>query len=172
MAEQKSKAGSKGKYERWLTDEGLELVTGWARQGLTDEQIAHNCGITAKTLYEWKKKYSKFCEALKNGKEVADIQVENALYKRAVGYKYQERTVEESEDGTKIRVVTKEMAPDVTAQIFWLKNRQPDLWRDKPADKPSGSGAGGLVILPPVSDITATDDEAVMLTSEGGTDDG
>lgn len=172
MAEQKSKAGSKGKYERWLTDEGLELVTGWARQGLIDEQIAHNCGITAKTLYEWKKKYSKFCEALKNGKEVADIQVENALYKRAVGYKYQERTVEESEDGTKIRVVTKEMAPDVTAQIFWLKNRQPDLWRDKPADKPSGSGAGGLVILPPVSDITATDDEAVMLTSEGGSDDG
>ena len=82
------KGGSKGKYERWLTEEGLELVTGWARRGLTDEQIAHNCGITAKTLYEWKKKFSKFCEALKNGKEVADIQVENALYKRAVGYQY------------------------------------------------------------------------------------
>lgn len=172
MAQQKSKAGSKGKYERWLTDEGLQLVTGWARRGLTDEQIAHNCGITAKTLYEWKKKFSKFCEALKNGKEVADIQVENALYKRAVGYQYQERTVETSEDGTKVKVVTKEMAPDVTAQIFWLKNRQAGLWRDKPTEKPSGSGAGGLVILPPVSDITATDDETVMLGHEGGSDDG
>lgn len=164
------KGGSKGKYERWLTEEGLELVTGWARRGLTDEQIAHNCGITAKTLYEWKKKFSKFCEALKNGKEVADIQVENALYKRAVGYQYQERTVETSEDGTKVKVVTKEMAPDVTAQIFWLKNRQAGLWRDKPAEKPDNTGSGGLVMLPAVDDGQQDDGQVVMIGGAGGQD--
>lgn len=172
MAEQKSKAGSKGKYERWLTDEGLELITGWARQGLTDEQIAHNCGVTAKTLYEWKKKYSKFCEALKNGKEVADIQVENALYKRAVGYKYQERTVENSEDGTKIRVVTKEMAPDVTAQIFWLKNRRPEFWRDKPAEKPADTNQGGIVLMPSVDTEEAADDQVVNVGGTEAVNDG
>lgn len=164
------KGGSKGKYERWLTDEGLELVTGWARRGLTDEQIAHNCGITAKTLYEWKKKFSKFCEALKNGKEVADIQVENALYKRAVGYQYQEKTVEESENGTKVKFVTKEIAPDVTAQIFWLKNRRPESWRDRPAEKPDNTGSGGLVMLPTVDDGQQDDGRVVMIGGAGGQD--
>lgn len=171
MAEQKNKGGRKGKYEHWLTDEGLQLITGWARRGLTDEQIAHNCGISAKTLYEWKKKFSKFCEALKNGKEVADIQVENALYKRAVGYQYQEKTVEESENGTKVKFVTKEMPPDVTAQIFWLKNRQPDLWRDKPAEKPDNAGGGGLVMLPAVDGGEEDDGQIVMIGGEGKQDE-
>ncbi len=96
-----------GKYEYWLTDEGLILLEGWAREGLTDEQIAHNMGISAKTLYVWKNKYGKICETLKKGKEIVDFQVENALLKKAL-------------DG------------DTTAQIFWLKNRKKDKWRDKP----------------------------------------
>lgn len=98
---------AKGKYQRWLEPDGLLLLEGWARDGLTDEQIAHNMGITAKTLYVWKNEHSNICEALKKGKEVIDYQVENALLKKAL-------------DG------------DTTAQIFWLKNRRPDKWRDKP----------------------------------------
>ena len=82
--------------------DGLLLLEGWARDGLTDEQIAHNMGITAKTLYEWKNAHSEICEALKKGKEVVDYQVENALLASAL-------------DG------------NTTAQIFWLKNRRPDL---------------------------------------------
>ena len=130
-----------GKYQQWLEPEGLTLLEGWARDGLTDEQIAHNAGITAKTLYEWKNKYGEISEALKRGKEVVDIQVENSLLKRALGYKYDEVTREKVKDPvtgfsclTITKKVTKEVAPDVTAQIFWLKNRRPDKWRDKPPE--------------------------------------
>ena len=112
----KSKGGkpivAKGKYQRWLEPDGLLLLEGWARDGLTDEQIAHNMGITAKTLYAWKNEYSDICETLKKGKEVVDYQVENALLNKA-------------------------LSGDTTAQIFWLKNRRPDKWRDKPIEKTS-----------------------------------
>lgn len=126
---------ARGKFEYWLTDDGLTLLEGWARDGLTDEQIARNVGIAAKTLYEWKNKYSKICEALKRGKEVVDYEVENALFKRAIGYRRKEQVA--TKDGDIIEI-EKEVPPDVTAQIFWLKNRRPDKWRDKP-EPPSDS---------------------------------
>lgn len=129
---------AKGKYEYWLTPEGLLKLEAWARDGLIDEQIAANIGISRETLYQWKNKYSDISDALKKGKEVVDIQVENALLKRALGYEYTEVTqelCENAESGEmELRVtkkVTKEVVPDTTAQIFWLKNRRPDKWRDK-----------------------------------------
>lgn len=134
---------AKGKYEQWLTEEGLLQLEAWARNGLTDEQIAANMGITRSTLNEWKKKYSDISDTLKRGKDIVDIQVENALLKRALGYTYIETTQERVDDydpytglktGSHMEVtktVTKEVQPDTTAQIFWLKNRKPDTWRDK-----------------------------------------
>ncbi len=121
------------KFDQWLEPDGLTLLEGWARDGLTDEQIAHNMGISTKTLYNWKKKNLPILQALKKGKEVVDIQVENALLKRALGYDYQEQKVEVSKkDGRKVTQTIKHVPPDTTAQIFWLKNRRPDKWRDKP----------------------------------------
>jgi hypothetical protein len=128
MTIRKDKAMAKGKYHKWLSEDGLIKIQGWARDGLIDEQIAHNMGITTKTLYEWKNKYGEISEALKKGKEVVDRQVENALLKRALGYTYDETTYE---DGVETKRVTKEVTPDTTAQIFWLKNRKPTEWRDK-----------------------------------------
>lgn len=119
---------ARGKYEYWLTPDGLLLLEAWARNGLTDEQIAHNMGVSVATLSNYKNKYLEILEALKKGKEVVDIEVENALLKRALGYRYDEITIE---DGEETKRVTKEVQPDTTAQIFWLKNRRPDLWRDK-----------------------------------------
>ena len=81
---------AKGKYADWITPEGLLKIEGWARDGLIDEQIAQNIGIRATTLYEWKKRFPQFSEALKRGKEIVDIMVENALLKRALGYSYTE----------------------------------------------------------------------------------
>ncbi|MEM5769356.1 MAG: helix-turn-helix domain-containing protein [Bacillota bacterium] len=124
---------AKGKFQKWL--DGLTLLEGWARDGLTDEQIASNCGITATTLYDWKNRFPEISETLKRGKEVVDIQVENALLKRALGYEYTEERIEVSEkDGRKVVQTVKAVVPDTTAQIFWLKNRRPDKWRDKPPE--------------------------------------
>jgi len=137
---------AKGKFEYWLTPEGLLKLEAWARDGLIDEQIAENAGITPSTLYEWKKKYPDISEALKKGKEVVDIQVENALLKRALGYSYKEVKKEETADGDKVTVTVKEVVPDTTAQIFWLKNRRPDRWRDKQDIEHSGQ-IGGVMII-------------------------
>ena len=123
---------AKGKYEYWLTPEGLLKLEGWARDGLTEEQIAYNMGIGYSTLQAWKNKYKDIIDTLKKGKEVVDRQVENALLKRALGYKYTEVTKERI-DGSLVvtKEVEKEVVPDTTAQIFWLKNRKPNEWRDK-----------------------------------------
>lgn len=123
---------AKGKYQEWLTPDGIARLEAWARDGLTDEQLAAKIGITATTLYDWKNKYPVISEALKRGKEVVDVEVENALLKRAMGYEYTETRTETADDGTVKTIVTqKTMPPDTTAQIFWLKNRRPAVWRDK-----------------------------------------
>ena len=101
-----AKVGRKTKYDDFIDRKGLVLVEGWARDGLTDLQIAKNIGIQQSTFYDWKNKHPEFSEALKRSKEVADFEVESALFKKA-------------------------KMGDVTAQIFWLKNRKPKQWRDK-----------------------------------------
>lgn len=133
----KSNAGRKGLYKEWLEADNLIRLEGWARNGLTDEMIAHNIGITTTTFYDWKKKYPQFAEAVKRGKEVVDIMVENALLKSAMGYKYDEVVKErvfdyETETSAVVEVkrTTKEVAPNPTSLIFWLKNRKPEAWRD------------------------------------------
>lgn len=136
----------RGKYAEWISKDGLVKLEAWARDGLTDEQIAHNMGIATGTLYEWKKKYSEINEALKTGKEVVDIKVENALYNKALGYKvdlkktfktrhviYDSSTGKKIEEHERLETGFDEVyvPPDTTAQIFWLKNRKPDIWRDR-----------------------------------------
>lgn len=116
------------KINEWLEKDKLILLEGWARDGLTDEQIAKNMGIVPSTFYEWKKKSKEFSETLKKGKEVVDFEVENALLKRALGYEYEEETYE---NGILIKKVKKQVAPDTTAMIFWLKNRKKEQWREK-----------------------------------------
>ena len=107
---------AKGKYADWLTEEGLICIQGWARAGLTDEQIAKNMGICRDTLIEWKKRYPDISDALKKGKEVVDFEVENALLKKA-------------------------LAGDMTACIYWLNNRKRDTWRAKPEPEKQASAA-------------------------------
>lgn len=123
------------KYTAWLEPDNLLRLEAWARDGLTLEQIAHNIGCNVKTLWEWTNKYPPICNALKKGKEVVDIEVENALLKRALGYSYEETMIEDSPDGRKKRVTKKFIPPDVAAIVFFLKNRRPDKWRDKPVDE-------------------------------------
>ena len=138
---------AKGKYQEWLTKEGLLRLQGWARDGLTDEQIATNMGITRSTLYEWKNKYSDISDALKEGKEVVDRQVENALLKSALGYMYDEVTEERRDDMLVVtKVVHKEVQPNTTAQIFWLKNRKRAEWRDRVENAITGADGGAVKV--------------------------
>lgn len=134
------------KYQEWLEPDGLTLIEGWAREGLTDAQISKNMGINVKTFWEWRKKYPPMGKALKKGKAPVDIEVENLLLKRARGYNYDETTEEwrPNQETGELELVSKKvqrkhMAPDTTAQIFWLKNRRPDLWRDKPENNKTDS---------------------------------
>ena len=131
-----SKKKGNGKYHDWITEEGLQKIEEWARKGLTDEQISHNIGIHPSTLYDWQNRFPEITEALKRGKEVVDQAVENALLKRALGYEYEEvkeitEGNEKGRDRKRIEKTIKHVVPDVTAQIFWLKNRKPNEWRDK-----------------------------------------
>lgn len=134
------------KWDPWLTEDGLLRIRGWARDGLTDKDIAKNMRVSCSTLREWKKRHAAIAEALSQGKDAADRVVENALYKSACGYTETIRkpmrikTIEyDPETGRKVREVEKVVAVEeqlhfpaqVTAQIFWLKNRKPKQWRDK-----------------------------------------
>ena len=120
---------AKPKAEEWIIEEKLIILEGWARDGLTDEQIAENIGISVRTLYRWESKYSQICHALKKGKSVVDREIENALFKRANGYEFTEiRTKKKAGVVVEETIITKHIPGDVTAQIFWLKNRKPEYW--------------------------------------------
>lgn len=136
---------AKSKYEKWLTTEGLLLIQGWARDGLTNADIAFNMEVTEKTLYEWQNKYSVISDTLKDNKPVADRKVENELFKNATGYWYEDtvafkvKTVIYNKDGKRVKeteeivtkVIMKWKPADPTSQFFWLKNRKPSEWRDR-----------------------------------------
>lgn len=112
---------AKTTYKDWETEEKILLLQGWARNGLTNEQIASNMDIVVSTLWEWRKKSPKISNALKIGKDEADIQIENALYKAA-------------------------LEGNTTAMIFWLKNRRSKEWRDKIQQEITTESAVKLVI--------------------------
>lgn len=123
---------AKGRVLEWLEEDKLKLLEGWARNGLTNDQIAKNIGVNPKTIYDWMNKEPKIKQALKKGKEVVDLEVENALFKRAIGYTITIMEQKVDKDGVVHDVKRDVHVPgDVTAQIFWLKNRKKKDWRDK-----------------------------------------
>lgn len=116
------------KYTEWLTREGLLQIEGWAKDGLIDEQIAKNMGVAYSTFKDWKKRFPDLSDVLKRSKEVVDREVENALFESAKGFIYEEETVTNTGEVVTVKKYSK---PNVTAQIFWLKNRKRNEWRDK-----------------------------------------
>lgn len=124
------------KYEEWERDgelaDKLILIEGWARDGLTQEQIANNLDINPETLIEYKKKYIEFSNAIKKGQEVVDFEVENALLKSALGYTVTLNEQKVTKDGDVVDTVKEvHMPPNPTSIIFWLKNRKKKQWRDR-----------------------------------------
>lgn len=147
--------GAKGKYEEWLTPDGLKRVESWARDGLTDAQIWANMGVGKNLFYRIKREHKEFQDALKKGKAPVDFEVENALLKRALGYEVTEDetvfkvkgTKTETDENGKTKIVPvldyngakvirrkRHIPPDPLSIFYWLKNRKPDTWRDKPKE--------------------------------------
>ena len=137
---------ARAKYQEWINDPDKKtLLSGWARKGLSDQQIAKNIGISRSTLNEWRKKYPDISDTLKKGKEVADAEVENALYLKCIGHKVQlkktfkVKKIEYNDAGKKIKeeenLETGEdevyIPPDTKAIIFWLTNRMREDWKER-----------------------------------------
>ena len=108
-----------------------------AIQGKTIKEIAEEFDVARSTLNKWIAENKELAEAVNDGRDTADAKVERSLYQRAVGYSYREKKVIQTvdKDGktrpARVEIVEKVSPPDVTAQIFWLKNRKPSKYRDK-----------------------------------------
>ncbi len=136
-------AGRKTKYISAYCDQAEKLC----KLGATDTELAEFFEVAESTLHKWKLDHPEFSESIKAGKIIADANVSAKLYQRAIGYSYDEvhyekinvdvdQAEETDNEDMKMEVyrkklIVKEVAPDTTAQIFWLKNRQKKKWRDK-----------------------------------------
>lgn len=132
--EKKGKAAPKkrGNPTKYNPDQHPFMAWALAIRGKTNKEIAAGLSISTGTLFSWGKIHEEFLSAIKSGKDSADAKVESSLFMRAFGYEYEEvKTTDMPEGGTRTEKTVKQVAPDVTAQIFWLKNRRPKEWRDK-----------------------------------------
>lgn len=102
-----------------------------AQQGATIREIAQAFDVNELTVYRWQHKYPEFRKSIELGKDAADSRVENSLYNRAVGYSYDAIKIQQYEGIPVITPYVEHVPPDVNAAAIWLKNRQPDKWRDK-----------------------------------------
>lgn len=118
--------------------EFVEQAAKLCRLGATDAQLADFFQVSVSTVSLWKVQYPEFSEALKQSKEETDRSVERSLYQRAMGYEHDEVDIRVVAGEVVQTPIRKYYAPDTVACIFWLKNRRPDLWRDKQEVEHSG----------------------------------
>lgn len=140
--------------------EYAQLAYGQCLLGKTNEQLAVFFDVNVTTIGDWIVRYATFATAIKRGKDIADAQVVEALFHRAKGYSHRSEEIKVVSDGlgfgsSVVRVpITKQYAPDPIAGMFWLKNRQPDTWREKQEIKHEGEITGDfrVVIVKPTED--------------------
>lgn len=113
--------------------------------GATDQDLADFFGVHVATLHRWKHDHEGFCDALKSGKGIADERVERSLYAKAIGYSFDAVKVFQHEGKPVYAPYREHIPPSDTACIFWLKNRRPDLWRDRVQNEHTGPNGGAIV---------------------------
>lgn len=147
----KKKQGRRTKYHTHVVPH-MDRIPSWRKQGMTEEQIAERLGIGYSTLSLYKTKNIELLEALKKGKEELIEELEDSLYRRAMGYEYEEtETWLEEVDGVqkkRVKRMRKVAHPDTGALAFALKNLAPDRWKDK-RDGESQGEKYVVNILPP-----------------------
>lgn len=124
----KSKGGRPSSYKEEFASQAEMLC----RLGATDKELAAFFKVAVSTLNLWKKRHPEFSESLKQGKMLSDAEVADKLFRRATGYSHPDVHISNYQGVVTITPITKHYPPDPTSMIFWLKNRRPDLWRDKP----------------------------------------
>ncbi len=137
------KGGRRSKYYTHV-EPYLDKIPYWRKDGLTEEQIAKKLKVAYSSFRKYKDEFSAFSAALKKGQEDLVQEMEESLYKRGMGFEYEEvkTYIEEDKDGKKkkrVEKITKFLAPDTTALIFALKNLRPGKWKDQKNIEHSGS---------------------------------
>ena len=148
-SEEGDKGGRPSKFKPEFIDQAEKLI----RLGATDKDLAEFFKVTERTLYRWKLDHPEFCQVLKLTKEQQDQIVERALYRRATGYTYRGQKVFQYEGDVVRANVSVHCPPDVTAAIFWLKNRQRDRWRTNPEEGGGGDDEAGPGLQDPNPDV-------------------
>ena len=123
-----------------------------AKLGATDEDIASSFDISIATLYNWRNDYQEFLEATRRGKLLADAEVASKLFHRATGYQHEETDVKVLNGEVVLTPVVKNYPPDTNAAMFWLRNRRPDLWRDKPPEATDNEESKPVKVVVEVKD--------------------
>ncbi|RRB06288.1 terminase [Larkinella rosea] len=136
-----NQGGRPSKYQETYA----QLAYHYCLLGATDKELAHFFDVGVSTIYYWRRRYTGFSDAVKQGKMVADAKVARALFQRAIGYEHPETrffvvSIGDYQQEIVKRETIKSYPPDVTALKFWLTNRQPQLWRDRPAVDLTGNG--------------------------------
>lgn len=127
--------------------EYAEAARKQCEEGATDQELADYFEVSVRTLYRWKNTFPEFCQALKAAKAPADERVERSLFERAIGYERDEVDIRVVGGEVVQTPIRKFYPPDTTAAIFWLKNRKPDLWRDKTETALTGANGGPIQII-------------------------
>lgn len=146
-------AGRPSKYQEQFAEQARKLCL----LGATDKELADFFEVAEDTIHEWKKVHSEFSESVKRGKTQADADVADRLYQRAMGYEHPEIDVRVVMGAIVQTPIRKIYAPDPTAAIFWLKNRQRDKWRDKQDHEHSGPNGGDIQHAFRLAPLTADD---------------
>lgn len=123
----KGAGGRPSKYKQEYAEQAKRLCM----LGMTDKELAVFFGVAERTLNDWKQAHPEFLQSLKGGKDLVDAEVAAKLFHRATGYEHPEDDIKVVSGQIVITPMIKHYPPDTTAAIFWLKNRQPKLWRDK-----------------------------------------
>ncbi len=135
MTEAKNKIGAPSQYK----EEYIQQVEKLCKLGAIDKEIAGFFGVCEATINNWKKAHPEFLESIKKGKVLADAEVSEKLFQRAIGYSHTDTKFATHEGQiTDSQEYMKHYPPDSTAAIFWLKNRQPEKWREKQEVEHSG----------------------------------
>lgn len=154
------KTGRPSKFRPEFVEKAREL----SDQGSTNRELADFFKVSESTLWEWTRAHPEFSSALKVGKDSADERVVQSLYRRAVGYSFDSLHISNFQGAVTKTPIVEHVPPDITAGIFWLKNRRPAEWRDVKAVEHSGS-----VTHKHVAELTDAELAAIATGSSEGT---